>query len=655
MGGHFLTVHDTGYSRTRLGGYMVVELEGGYDMVVIMGDGGNSMSDLVGNNRCITTSVWQGDKDDHNVFLLWQQGVVAWEAMVDVKQMIVFYHRPFYGTNPEIVQNLRKMQRILETHVLASMDMDLSEGKTDTYFGVEYPQTMVCTYVRKDMVKPEDLHIQRYGKSPFYTPNVLVTILGCCRQQSAMTYFRLSDIMEELNYPHYTKEILQQVRYLKDKSIIPNEWTRYVFRRGFLDKCRTDVPDNLYQKWKDQFYQTEFFLMEISSRKTYQWKGLYLHHAAWDGMDNAYDFPFRDEMERRELTDEEIEQDLVLLRKELYPRPLLVVSHFSWQTSGKRYELIRLLEKLCHQMDIPFWDQSEAVKKWGHDIVKPEAVPSHYTLRGREIVSTCLYDHIAETLCAKRRIMYNVYYTDKERVAKHTFHGLGDFLRGTLYLFQECRRNHVELKVNFSNHHLGDMLVCNNHLSVEECRNIKYIFMFDECQIGQPMHVFCNKYPREPVDEECIEFIREKCLCPRPHFAKKIDNYMYQLGLDDKSYCVLHVRLLDMEEFQEQRLEHIRNALQKVYDKEACHILLLASNKCYHNHISFPYVVKTDLQCGHLGLDTTTREQAEDTMLEFMLMTKSKKIFQMSVYEWGSGFSQIAHLIYKVPLEKISF
>ena len=43
-----------------------------------------------------------------------------------------------------------------------------------------------------------------------------ITILGSCRQLSILKYFNVSFIQEELNYPHYTKEILQQIIYLKN-------------------------------------------------------------------------------------------------------------------------------------------------------------------------------------------------------------------------------------------------------------------------------------------------------------------------------------------------------------------------------------------------------------------------------------------------------
>ena len=44
----------------------------------------------------------------------------------------------------------------------------------------------------------------------------------------------------------------------------------------------------------------------------------------------------------------------------------------------------------------------------------------------------------------------------------------------------------------------------------------------------------------------------------------------------------------------------------------------------------------------------------EGTVIEFFLMSRSKRIFSLSVYEWGSTFSTMASAIYNVPLIRFS-
>ena len=217
-----------------------------------------------------------------------------------------------------------------------------------------------------------------------------VTILGSCRQQSILKYIEGTSIQEGLNYPHYTKEILQQIMYLKTRNISNNE-TRYCFRDGLLSFCQRFVNDEKYQTMKNEFETTDIFLVEIASRISYEWNELYLHHIAEEPY---YQFPFRNELIKRDLTDDEIEQDIINIRDELYPKKLIVISHFSTYKYGKRYELINLLEQICLRLNIPFLNQSDIIEKYGINILVQEHVLSHYTQEGNEIVGKLLFEKI---------------------------------------------------------------------------------------------------------------------------------------------------------------------------------------------------------------------------------------------------------------------
>jgi len=217
-----------------------------------------------------------------------------------------------------------------------------------------------------------------------------VTIFGSCRQQSISKYFPVSSIQEELNYPHYTKEILQQIRYLKYKNITP-EHTKYCFRSSLLAKCNEAISDELYNKLKCEFDKSTVFLVEIASRISYKWNNIYMHHIA-EAPD--YNFFDRDKIVKKDLTDEEIEHDIIQIRKELHPRPLIIISHFSTYNHGKRHALIMLLKKICLKLRIPFLNQSNIVKQYGLEILVKEPVLSHYTPDGEKHVGKILFDKI---------------------------------------------------------------------------------------------------------------------------------------------------------------------------------------------------------------------------------------------------------------------
>jgi len=219
-----------------------------------------------------------------------------------------------------------------------------------------------------------------------------ITILGSCRQTSIAQYCKVTGILENLNYPHYTKEILQQIRYLKYKHI-PAELCKFCFRSGLLSKCEKQLTDNAYNILKGQFDNTTFFLVEIASRISYKWKDLYLHHIAENEEYNFYD---KNNIVKSELTDAEIEDDIIEIRNELYPKPFIIISHFATYDYGKRFELITLLKNICQKLQIPFINQSDIVKQYGIDIISNEPVLAHYTDRGNAYVGKVLLNKINE-------------------------------------------------------------------------------------------------------------------------------------------------------------------------------------------------------------------------------------------------------------------
>ena len=480
-----------------------------------------------------------------------------------------------------------------------------------------------------------------------------ITILGSCRQEPIKEYFSVSSIQDNLNYPHYTKEILQEIRYLKYKNI-PNEFTKYCFRNGLVSNCTREILDSEYNDLKEEFDKTTFFLVEIASRISYKWNNLYMHHIA--EMEN-YSFYDRNNIIKEDLTDEEIEDDIIQIKNELYPKPFIIISHFSTYETGKTYELTQLLKKICEKMSIPFLNQSDIVKEHGINILVNEPVLAHYNSEGTRIVGNILFNKINEVKqCNDHTIKkYQVYYTSEEKIKKYAFHGFGDYIRGTIFLYQLLKDKNIILKVNFSNHNISNFLVCDNHLSIEECENVYYSFIdSNEQDLYNYNNIFTNKFPISTIDEDCKKFIITNCLTPTIRFEKKVLYIKNTLNIVDNNYSVIHIRVSDQEIYNEGTLNNILNIILNINKNNKEELVLISSSDIYLSHINLPFIKKTNLNAVHVGTNMTDVKGCEDTMTEFMLMTTSKKIYQLSVYCWGSGFSDTVNKIYNIPVEKFS-
>ena len=217
-----------------------------------------------------------------------------------------------------------------------------------------------------------------------------ITILGSCRQDSISNYYNVSYIKEKLSFCHYSSEILQAIKYLKYRNI-KTEFTKYCFGSGILSKCTKEITDENYNFFKNEFDKTTFFLIEIATIKKFKWNNLSLHRICIGEQFNFYD---RDNIIVEDQTDEEIENDIIQIKNELYPKPFVIISHFATYEKGKRYELTQLLKYICLKHNIPFLNQSDIIKEFGLDILNKEEVLSHYTSQGHNIVGQILFNKI---------------------------------------------------------------------------------------------------------------------------------------------------------------------------------------------------------------------------------------------------------------------
>ena len=94
-------------------------------------------------------------------------------------------------------------------------------------------------------------------------------------------------------------------------------------------------------------------------------------------------------------TDEEIEEDIINIIKELNNKKIIIVGHIVTYNKGKRYELINLLEQICNKYNILFINPITEITKLGYnikDLVIDEPIISHYNELGHSVIEK-IYNH----------------------------------------------------------------------------------------------------------------------------------------------------------------------------------------------------------------------------------------------------------------------
>jgi hypothetical protein len=180
-------------------------------------------------------------------------------------------------------------------------------------------------------------------------------------------------------------------------------------------------------------------------------------------------------------------------------------------------------------------------------------------------------------------------------------------------------------------------------------------------------YVFTNVWPKYTqdnnhkdwgyIDIDVKNFIKDK-LRPSKILLKEYEHIK-------DPFEIIHIRAGDPhsfnaapehESFQQPSLKRIRNSvlgeLVEIYKQTDNHLLILSDSNDVKNEFkiikeafNLDRLIILDNKPQHSGVNISI-----DTLHDFLHMTNSKKIHQMSVYDWGSGFSNIAHHIYDVPI-----
>lgn len=212
---------------------------------------------------------------------------------------------------------------------------------------------------------------------------IRVTVLGSCRQDSVrdIDIFKCTDLQKEITYAHYSKEVIEMIKFCKYGHLTPEE-TRYCLRSAMLYKKPIIFNNHI----KSQFEQTDIFLVEIASKLTYEYNGKYLHHIAEDPKYNVHE-EIRNNITSREQSKKEIEQDILQIKELLSPKKVIIITHFASYKRGKRYELTQWLEEICEKHSIPIINPAKRLSGYSPaKLFKNEQVLSHYTYEGHNLI-----------------------------------------------------------------------------------------------------------------------------------------------------------------------------------------------------------------------------------------------------------------------------
>ena len=244
--------------------------------------------------------------------------------------------------------------------------------------------------------------------------------------------------------------------------------------------------------------------------------------------------------------------------------------------------------------------------------------------------------------------------------------GFGDFLRGTVALYQLSLKYGFNLSLDFGSHPLCHFLKHHDFdieivdLPVYEFFNQKNCelesFLIGHAE-SDKICITTHAVPDRKITRPCRQFLLKR-LKPTQGLSCYIFEIISLLGLD--AFCTVHVRMGDHLFDSELSLPPVLEKwfVEDILPVWGTNVLVVSDNLSIKNMLRDRFGIKiTDVKPMHLGqslLCNASSEEIRDTFAEFLIISRSSWIYQYSIYPWGSSFSEMCAQIYDIPFERLS-
>jgi len=278
--------------------------------------------------------------------------------------------------------------------------------------------------------------------------------------------------------------------------------------------------------------------------------------------------------------------------------------------------------------------------------------------------------------------------------------GFGDFLRGSIHLYNHCKSKNLDFDVDISNHPIKRYFNFNNDQKipyfmindyqalalnsanflhslksqVTSCLNstkkgeVKYIFSnLHQCVLsGNNIIKYQNKMPK--LNKKCSEWFQNKFT-----FCKEVEDssslIMNQNNIKKGGFDILHFRLGDIESFsedfdKEELLPRYKELLKKCLDYKKENkkpTMIISDSNHFKEYIKnktddfiIPHLKSNHTQqspCGFNGSSNFNEESLFHTALDMKLLSSARNVESRSIYYHGSGFAFWICKIHNVPFK----
>lgn len=469
-----------------------------------------------------------------------------------------------------------------------------------------------------------------------------VTIFGSCRQDSLAHYFEVTRIRDGLTYPHYSKEIIQAIEYVKSAGDIRPSTVK-VFRNSLLN-LRLVNP----KKLKKDFDATDVFVVEIASLIEYKKGSDYFHHVAIETISG---------IQKETQTYDSLKEDIVRIHELLSPKKVLFATHYSTKSNGVRFDLASFIEETCNSLGFETINPSDMNTHWKtSELHIDEDVVSHFSQMGHDIMGGRYREKI---------LTLSFYPSLNPLVQKYRpgimlkdYHGLGDFIFGSLRTHQEALSYNRLARIDVSEHPMSKFLEPTFADGDDEITPI--VNESSSAMFSSGKTIFTHLRPLKCISVADCDFVMRNALTPNKSFQKDLYDYKVSMGIDESRYSIAHIRLGD--DYIKISNELVASDVHKLFMSILLYLeslpqvgkhLVSTDSNLLSDYLTEKGVPVLSGRVAHFGMMNPELLAVKDTLMQFFTMRGAQSITQISAYGWGSGFSETAAVLGRVPVKKI--
>jgi hypothetical protein len=250
-----------------------------------------------------------------------------------------------------------------------------------------------------------------------------------------------------------------------------------------------------------------------------------------------------------------------------------------------------------------------------------------------------------------------------------TNYGFGDKIRGAISIYQYCKNNKINLKIDATDDICSEFLKNVVSPDYEIIKDKELIILGHWMKLGEidekiksqletknTVYLFSNSWPIQDLDDDDKQFAKFVCE-PKENITNEINDKLKKLP---EIFGIQHFRFNDI--VFKNDIDTTNKLFNKYFnllvENNKPNEVLITNSNNFKRNAKEKINIKT-IDCyneickiQHIG-DSLDKESVKNSLIEFFILSKAKYIKSHTCYDWPSNFALWPSKIYDIPFDNV--